>query len=142
MCELCQPTPVLHPLSREKGYPTGELPLLPPTAQGRMSHTGGVPHWGLCIPPNHTKPRAGSWFSSTAGSPAPQVLQPQLPLSCSAPRALPRAGTAVCPSAFPLSHHLKLQGAALFFYSTMDFTTHPVLLPTDVPKLWATTCVL
>lgn len=124
-CELRQPTPVLHPLSREKsyptgekGYPTGELPPLPPAAQVGMA--GGITRWGLCIPLNHSKPRARSWFSSTCRFSSPSSCCP-----------VPLQGS--CHAQGPVCAHLSSpcqttpsSRGKLFFYSTMDFTTLPL----------------
>lgn len=142
MCELCQPTPVLNALSREKGYPTGELSLLPPAAQGRMA---GVSHTGGSAPPKPHQAQSRELLLQPLQVLQHlqllqhlQVLQSQLPLSCSTPRVLPRAGTAVCPSVFPLSNHPKLQRAALFsfnngFHSPTPLSCCPQMCPSSDP---------
>lgn len=135
-CELRQPTPVLHLLSREKsyptgekGYPTGELPPLPPAAQVGMA--GGITHWGLCIPLNHSKPRAGSWFSSTCRFSSPSSCCP-VPLqgSCHAQGPVCAHLSSPCQTA-PSS-----RGKLFFLFNNGFHNPPPVLLPTDVPKLW------
>lgn len=127
-CGLCQPT-VLHPLSREKGYPAGDLPLVPPAAQRGwlgVSHTGG----SSCISLTHSKPGAGSCFSSPCRLSSPSSRCP-VPLQGSCHAQGPACAHLSSPCQTTSSSREKV-----FFYSAMDFTTHPVLLPMDVPKLW------
>lgn len=115
--------PVLHPLSGEKGYPSEELP------RSLWQHRGGFTHWGLCIPLTHTKPRAGSCFSSTCSFSSPSSHCPVLLQgSCHVQGPVCAHLSSPCQTA-PSSRE------KLFFNSTMDFTTLPVLLPMDVPQL-------